>query len=468
MANGYQPHLIRFRLIITRRKASEILLSTGPSGRSLPEVEASGGARLTGQFVARVRQAYHLETCCLSTNGTSLSPDVSFSERYPVLETLDQDAKAPAATMWLSSPAAASAGEVPAADRSAISTALEELGRYIAEPAKGPFARPGWMEEELLPWVQDVIRPLGLRATGKFEQLNASPMFSLLRMETNGRAVWFKATGEPNLHELPVSVALSGLFPNCVPRVLGVHPIWNAWLSEEAPGQTLDDCTDLRAWARAATVLAELQIASVPRTESLIEAGSQDLRLHQLESRIDPFLRRMSHLMSRQPKEPPQILNDAEIRLLGDCLKAAFSEFKQHRMPDALGHLDIHPANIVVSPAACCFLDWAKASVTHPLFTFEYFREQARRSLGEPDQPNGALTAAYLEPWQSLCSREALTQAMAYSPVLAVFAYAVASKKWSSPEALRNAALGGYFRSLARRAYREAAQIGSGRKPCRV
>jgi len=52
--------------------------------------------------------------------------------------------------------------------------------------------------------VQRAIEPYGLRLSGEFRQLNASPTFALLRLETTGQALWFKAVGEPNLREFPI------------------------------------------------------------------------------------------------------------------------------------------------------------------------------------------------------------------------------------------------------------------------
>jgi len=466
MSTEAQFDTTRYRLVITRRKASEILLSRKPFGASLPQVEVRSGARLAGQLIAQVRCDYHLETYCLMGKEASALPQVP-SARYAVLEALDPDDEAPRSTTWTPFRGCLSSETLSPADRLAISTSLEELDGCVSHPARGPFARPGWIGE-LFGWLEEVMRPFGLRATGNFEQRNASPTFSLLRIETNRSAVWFKATGEPNTRELPISVALDRLFPNCVPRILGVHPNWNAWLCDEAPGQTLDNFRGVRAWAIAATSLAKLQIASIPKTNILLEAGCQDLRLHQLEARIEPFLRRAGDLMSLQAKEPPKVLRDPELRFLGDCLKAAFSELAKHPMPGALGHLDCNPGNIVVSDCACCFLDWAEASVTHPFLTFAYFAEHARRNLPGPDALADALASAYLRPWQSFFSPETLAQALAYSPLVAVFGYAVASKKWSSPEATQNRALAGFFRGLARRAYREAAQIGTRRELCRA
>jgi hypothetical protein len=172
--------------------------------------------------------------------------------------------------------------------------------------------------------------------------------------------------------------------------------------------------------------------------------------------------------MAVQTKQPPQILTDSEISGLGDCLRGTLSELQQYSLPTTLGQLDLNPRNILVSSKGCCFLDWAEGCVTHPFFTFEYLREHSRRTLPQTDHVTEKLAAAYLEPWRSFFSPEALAQAMAVSPLLAVFAYAVAGKKWCSPETLQNPILAGYFRGLTRRAYRESTKMAARSERCRA
>lgn len=461
MATEMRSDRTQYSLIITRRKASEILLSAQHLRWSLPQVEVPDGVRVTGQLLSRIKREYHLDTYCFWSKSMPPSPEVCCRNKYAVLEALHQNDETHPATMWISSARAASETAFAPVDRAAISSSLEDLDRYIAEPGKGPFAKPGWIQE-LFCWVRDQIEPFGLHTTGKFEQLNASATFSLVRIETTGGAVWFKATGEPNVQELPISVALHRLFPNYVPRILGVHPSWNGWLSEEVQGQK-PDAADARAWAEVAKALAELQIASASHTDTLVESGCKDMRAEQLAGQIDPFLVRVNELMAVQTSNPPQILTESELQFLGDCLRGAFYETQRNRIPWTLAHLDFNPGNIVVSPTRCCFLDWAEGCVAHPFLTFEYLREHARRLLPRPLTEK--LVAAYLGPWQSLFSAESLALAMSNSPLLAVFACAVnVNLRW--PHVLCNPASAGYLRSLARRAYREATKLATRSNRC--
>jgi hypothetical protein len=215
-----QPHRTHIRLVITRRGVGEILLSRRLSRRSLPWLEVLRGFRLAEQLVSGVLEKYGLKTYCLLVQNVEAAREPRTPHRYAVMEALPQSAEAPPGTTWVPFAAAASEATVGLADRAVMAGSIDRL----AKPEQGPFAKPGWLEE-LFAWVRDQIAPLGLRPTGDFHQLNASASFSLMRIETTGGPMWFKATGEPNTHELSLSLALAELFPRHVPRIIAVHSV---------------------------------------------------------------------------------------------------------------------------------------------------------------------------------------------------------------------------------------------------
>jgi len=379
------------------------------------------------------------------------------------MESVRQNDKAPAGTCWMRPSAAADSSDEK--EGAAIRESLEELDSYLRGERPGPFARPGWLKE-LFQWVEDQISPLGLRLTSGFRQWNASPTFSLVRLETNEGALWFKATGEPNSHELPVSLLLARLFPGHVPRILGVHPFWNGWLTAEASGTALDEISDCSTWERVAGELAELQIASIGRSSELLEGKCKDLRLPEILKFIDPFLTRMAELMAAQEKRSPAPLANSEIASLAEGLKESFSLLQSFGLPDTLGHMDCNPGNILVSPDRCVFLDWAEGCVTNPLITFEYLRQHFGRSA--PPQPSAIerLTAAYVRHWASFYPPEGLRRALEISPLVGVFVYAIASDLWRSPASQCPPEHAGYLRSLTRRMYREAVRAAERSELC--
>jgi len=120
----------------------------------------------------------------------------------------------------------------------------------------------------------------------------------------------------------------------------------------------------------------------------------------------------------------------------------------------------------MVSEDRCVFLDWAEACVTNPLLTFEHLREHMARSGIEKPAAGECLTRTYLRPWTSFYSQVELRRALTLSPLIAVFAYAVASDSWRSSDLVHNPRLAGYFRSLTRRMYREAIRVAEGSELC--
>lgn len=453
-----------YRLIVTRRNASEILLLPDGSGWALPRVEIRPQQRLAEQLTAEASKASGVEAyCLLILNLPPCSPDGE--AKCAVMESARQNDKAPTGTYWVPRTAAGSC--VEAREARLIREALDELNVYATNKKPGPFARPGWLRE-LFRWTQEQVAPFGLRLTGSFRQLNASPAFSLIRLETNDGALWFKATGAPNLHELPITLSLARLFPGNLPTVLGVHETWNGWLSEEVAGTTLDQIGDPISWERVARNLAELQIASIQEHGELLKAGCQDLTLARLVNLIDPFLGRMAELMAAQEKESPAPLTDSQLSFLARHLSEACFRLEKLGFSDTVGHMDFNPGNVVISQERCVFLDWAEACLTTPFVTFEHLREHARRHSVHGVDASAKINAAYLQPWRSFLSPAEIAEALALSPLIAVFAYAVAGSAWRSLETIHDRAQAGYLRSLTRRMYHEAARAVLRSEPCPI
>jgi hypothetical protein len=440
-------------VLLFRRDSTELLLETTSKGFHLPVVSVPKHTRVAEHLTKAIKDEWNLHTVCLFP----VSPSDSLGASLPsyVVEVWNEGGSTPAPMRWLPVTPLSSVEFSDPKDFVAIQTSLIEFEQFHQGKRVGAFGKPGWFRTAI-EWIEPLAAGAGLSLTGEFRQLNASATFSLLRLETDGPALWFKAVGEPNIREFSITRALTKLFPPFIPHVLGWRPDWNAWLNVEAEGIPLSDKTPSQNWKLAAATLARLQIASCGHGLHLIEAGCRDFRACSLLPLVDLFFERMAELMELQTKSTPAPLSRAEIVLVSDEIRCCLEELSGTDIPSVLGHLDFNPGNIIVSADRCVFLDWAEGAVGHPFSTFQYLLEYWRPIHDTNTDSKRELVSAYTLPWRAFASPEDIDDAFSVMPLVAAFAYAVSSPGWNSPEIQRRPMIAGYLRSLIRRMKHEA------------
>jgi hypothetical protein len=447
-----------YRLLLLRKKGSELLVAGDRARLTLPCVEIPRWERVAENLIAALRKRHGLSAVCLFSPEMPTATTDSAQPLYQVMETREAALEAPDGTRWLTLDSASDQSFADEQDLVAITAMSHQIEAFQSGEVIGPFGSPGWIEE-LSFWVQHEIEPYGLRLSGEFRQLNASPTFASLRLATNAQAVWFKAVAEPNLRELPISVALSRLFPGFVPTVIATHPAWHGWLTMEFRGSTLNEVPESHAWEQAAQTLVELQIGSVGKTDHLLGVGCRDVRVASLLGLVDPFLEVMSRLMGQQQKTPPPVLGTNDLRTLASQIKGALSNLAELDIPDTLGHLDFNPGNILCSADQCIFLDWAEACVGPPFLTLEYLREHLVRLRHGDINLSADVVKPYETTWRGILSHETISRSLDLAPVLAVFAYAAGTEAWRDPAKLMEPKIAGYLRGLTRRMHVEMQRL---------
>lgn len=398
MATAEQNECETYRVIILRRRGTEVLLVPDGDRFALPSVEIPRWQRVAENLTPAIKTDWGEAVVCLfdldasvATNGKGI--------RYQAAEHWCANGRPKIPTRWVSVSALSQDSLIDPFDYSATRQSIMACNAEMQDSSAGPFARLGWFKE-LREWVQAVIEPLGFHLNGNFRQLNASPSFSLVRFETDGPALWFKAVGEPNRKEFPITCTLAQLFPNYLPLVLAARPDWNGWLTREVGGKLLCEVQEAALWERAAAALAELQIESIDHGVRIFSAGARDLGAPALSKLIQPFMEIMGRLMEQQPKVPPPVLGRRELLLLGDRIQNVVDALEALQIPETLGHLDLNPGNIVVSPSRCAFLDWAEAHVGNPFFSFQYLLEHRRRTIGTDSAVEARLIESYCAQWE--------------------------------------------------------------------
>ena len=319
-----------------------------------------------------------------------------------------------------------------------------------------PYAQLGWFDQ-LLEWAGDSLHSRGVNMTGRWSQVNGGRAF-LVRIETDDSGVWFKAPGAVSEFEWNVSLKLAGAAPKWLPNVLDIHRGWKGWLSEEV-GESLYQTDNLEHFHLSATALGRLQREFQGRGDWLLSIGVHDQRLPWLRSHIRPFQDLVSALMALQPKEPPLVLQEAQIRQLGEQLDTAITALESLRFPDSIIHGDISPGSIVCDGRRCAFIDWSRAYVGFPPVCCELMLNKFTALLSRRDGWRTHLWNAYFDQWPEYASAfrsDHLKRSLALVSLLSYVFTKIDIGQWESAP-LESA--GGYLRSLVRRMHGVAQEM---------
>jgi hypothetical protein len=451
-------HSVAWRVLLLRKKASEFLVFEAESGLLLPTVDIPTHSRTAQALNAGIQTRWGLDVYSLYAIEFA---DTCSTVRYHAAEVLQQDAEAPRSAKWVSVDDACHLRFGEGSDSAAVQAWVERPGTRETNTSHPPFDNTGWFPV-VREFVQDAIQKIPLRLAGPFLQCNASPSFSLIRFATDGDAVWFKAVGEPNAREFPLTVFLSSTLPTYTPRVLAIQPLWNAWVMLDIAGVPLAQTEDPSAWCNAARDLARMQVASIGMTGDLLGCTPRDVRAGALLEQVKPFFALMEEWMDRQTKTSPARLSRSEIEQLECDTRNALLAMQLDGIPDTLGHLDLNPENVMTANGETVFLDWSEGCVGHPFLSFAHLLEYLLRTFGTNTRQESALIRAYLDAWEPLGLTDTPEAMLSTSVFLAIFAHAVSTDLWRDSGRMLEPATAGYYRSLARRMkrYRDRVQDG--------
>jgi hypothetical protein len=444
-----------FNLVLLRHSNSEILLSNRHGGFVLPQITIPKRQRIARCINKGVMHKWNLRTICLFQPELQHSKPPN-SDQYMVLEPRDPEWQPPSELLWIPRDRIRTVMDSPC-EADVVKEILQRSDAHNNGILPGPFARSGWVDE-LLRWAKEHVHYGDLRLTGEFCQFNCDPFFSLIRLGSTGRAVWFKAVGEPNFNEYSITLGLARDHARFLPEIIAAKPEWNGWLMLEVEGEYFDQPMYLQRCEHIVETLAHLQLECIGESQRLSEIGCKDRRVATVVQQIDPFLETMGMLMKEQPSEPPVRLSQFELRELGEQLKDACLQMQLAGIPESLFHGDFNLGNIRINSTACVFIDWAEGCIGPPFLTLEYLVAHLHRANGGFVKHQD-LRRAYARCWTVIMSEAQIANAMAVAPALAVLWYGVGSVLWRDPKLLRVGRVAGYFRSLTRRMHRELQQL---------
>jgi len=438
-----------YKIILFNGEGTDVLLQQQCGELCLPEITIPQFMRPAERITSLLLNLLGMPTVLLFSHQLEASEK---KHAYAVLESCTTSKDVPPGFIWVLIDTAVSL-LIEATEASLV----QSCHRRVVQPCFGtdpaPFSRLGWVHR-LQEWILIATRSLGTRPTDLL-QLNGSETFSLVRFETTGKPLWFKAVGPPNLHEFPITRALWELFPSYLPAIVAFDPLLNGWLMEDEGHSTLRDISQMSAWQMAVQRFADLQIESIPEVSNLLERGCRDLRIDTLSRLVDPFFQAMIGLMKQQTKDDPPPLTASELASLACTVWEGLRRLRETNTPETLGHSDFNPGNILMNGDRCVFIDWAEAHVSHPFLTFEFLRVHLHKhpQLSAQDDE---LREAYSRSWLSVISLSNLDRAFEFSPLVSIFAHALSNNGWRNHDRSSTPGAAGYLRSLARMMKREA------------
>ncbi len=442
------------RLVLLNSAGTDIFIVRRNGQWRLPEIQIPRFSRFVEEITNLVRSTWSINTTQLFSNYVAADGPQTF---LAVLEVMTDCEHAPDISRWPIAEAKHSL-QFPE-DVEALKEATSRVLNHNRSCTASPFARLGWIYD-LQQWVQQVQ---GVGSVNSHKHISGSDDTCLARFDTLTKTLWYKAVGQSDPKEYAITSALREWIPDYLPRILAFDPVRNAWLMESGGETDLGEHEHFETWAAVASRLAEMQIASISYAPKLLAKGCIDARAATLRQLVAPFFDSMATLMQQQVKPSPAPLTRNELKEIAEVLTTALTELDALDIPEVIGHSDFNPGNILINEKIV-FVDWSAAHVGNPYLTLEYLIAHFRRSKAILPGEDTLLRQTFLERWSSAFAADVFRRARNLTPIVAVFASAVADDSWRDQVRLDLPGVPGYLRSLTRIMGREAQSLNARRE----
>ena len=358
---------------------SAVLVTSTVAGPVIPLIRGPHGV---AGVVESLRHAFALDAVYLRTARVVFDEKRKPTGGLHELDSPPPEWRPPSGTMWLGLD-----------DADASTLALVELrddaARWVAEllgapvpDARPAWSRPGWFVQAST-WILETATARGLQPTGDVEFVGHWPLSSVLRLETVGGRVFFKAVFPLLGHEPVVTAQLSARHPTLAPELLAMDESRGWMLMRELPGTPIGDLDESR-WGDGLRAAATIHKAWIGRDAELLSLGVHDRGLLALEHDIATML------------DAIELSSEDRRRL--DSSRPTFArasaELGAGAVPETLVHGDLHPWNVMAADDGVRIFDWSDSCVSYPLFDLPTYLERTAEKSAR-----AALLDAYLEVW---------------------------------------------------------------------
>ena len=241
-------------------------------------------------------------------------------------------------------------------------------------------------------WIDDRLADLDRTRAGEVEQPHVTDWSTVMRVPTDGGAMWFKANDAAMVHEAAVVDLVASRSDGRVPAPLAFDP-HSGWMLMADAGPRLREAVaeerSLARWHDVLAAYARIQIACEDDMDALLALGLPDRRLHTLPGSYAALLAG---------------LDDTDPRLPGpDAIRDLCDELAAFGIRETVQHDDLHDGQVFLGSGVHQVLDWGDACVSHPFFTIAVTLEGGIAWGTDDVQGSEDLAphlAAYLRPFE--------------------------------------------------------------------
>jgi Ser/Thr protein kinase RdoA (MazF antagonist) len=245
--------------------------------------------------------------------------------------------------------------------------------------------------------------------TGDVELVEHWPLSSVLRLETDGGTLFFKAVFPIFKHEPVMTAQLTARHPSLTPELLAIDETRGWMLMRELRGSPIGD-QDVSRWREGLRAAATIHKAWIGRDAELLSLGVHDRTLQALERDMAAGFGEVD-------------LSPEDRRRLEASLPTfarASAELGAGAVPETLVHGDLHPWNVMAADDGIRIFDWSDSCVSHPFFDLPTYFEHT-----DDEEARAAQLEAYLAVWSDAAPMGELRTLSAFALPLSLVHHAI-------------------------------------------
>jgi len=278
-----------------------------------------------------------------------------------------------------------------------------------------PWERNGWFGDAKL-WMQSRLHESGHELKSPVGQFKGAwGWSSILKVETDKGAVYFKADYDRPPKEVAVILKLAERWPRNVPHIIASDVERNWMLLSDFAGAGLETL-GADHFLSAVSLFVEIQRSTAPDVHDWGLLGCPDMTPKNLLRLTRRLIADTAVLCGGEGGLGREEL--AELEHKTPQIEQMLTRLASSALPNTISNEDFKAGNVAVCSGEYLFYDWGNTVITHPMFGINYFLNRMARPDSEDgsrwrngleDETRRALMSAFLAQWTDYASWDQLS-----------------------------------------------------------